>query len=654
MLNRHAPIKRIKIKSRPNPYVTPEIKQLMKTRDFWHKKAINTNDRLCWNGYRFFRQEVKRELRLAEKIHVRNEIANCRGNTNATWKILNRCMSRHKNKACNGTMEDHQTLANKFNKYFTSVGELTAIKANLIAKEQSLNIERSSNEEEISSILPEEKERFRFQSVKEKDVESVIKSLSDNKASGFDKISTRVLKDSCPITVPVITRLVNNSFKLNTFPKAWKIAEVVPIPKEGDTEQPANNRPISLLPILSKVNERLAHKQLMEFLTMENKLSIHQSGNRKGHSTETALVYVTDELLKAIDEKKVSLLLLLDMSKAFDSLNHGLLLDNLRNLGLEPTAILWFSSYLSERYQRVRYEDSISEMLPLKHGVPQGSILGPVLFTIYINDVISTISHSQVTAYVDDCQLYFKFSIADSASAVTAVNNDLKSISNWCAQSSLLINPDKTKLVVVGLKQLTKKLPPISLTLLGKTITPVPVAKDLGVFIDQCLTYNVHVTKTASGCMNQLVAINRIKHLLDKRTLSLLINSFVFTKLFYCSTVWGNTTKANIHKLQLVQNFAARIILGLRKYDHISDGRRTLKWLTVSEKILFNDLLLSFKCINGMAPEYLCRYFKKRSTVHGRITRGSSSMDIPGCRLSTGQRSFYYRGSAHGMRLPLI
>ena len=141
----------------------------------------------------------------------------------------------------------------------------------------------------------------------------------------------------------------------------------------------------------------------------------------------------------------------------------------------------------------------------------------------------------------------------------------------------MLINPDKTKLVVVGLKQLTKKLPPISLTLLGKTITPVPVAKDLGVFIDQCLTYNVHVTKTASGCMNQLVAINRIKHLLDKRTLSLLINNFVFTKLLYCSTVWGNTTKANIHKLQLVQNFAARIILGLRKYDHISEGRRTLK-----------------------------------------------------------------------------
>ena len=148
-------------------------------------------------------------------------------------------------------------------------------------------------------------------------------------------------------------------------------------------------------------------------------------------------------------------------------------------------------------------------------------------------------------------------------------------------------------MVVIGLPQLTKKLPTVSLSLLDKTISPIPVAKDLGVFIDQGLTYNVHIIKTAAGCMNQLVHINRIKHLLDKKTLLLLINSFVFTKLFYCSSVWGNITKSNINKLQLVQNFAARIVLGLRKFDHISEGRRSLKWLIVSEKILINDLVLA-------------------------------------------------------------
>ena len=169
----------------------------------------------------------------------------------------------------------------------------------------------------------------------------------------------------------MISRLVNNAFKMAAFPKAWKIAEVIPVPKKGNSEEPANNRPISLLPILSKVNERLAHKQFVEFLTTHDKLSTHQSGNRKMHSTETALINVTD-ILKAIDEKSASLLILLDMSKAFDSLNHNLLLEKLRKLGLKAYVISWFSSYLSSRYQRVRYEDSVSELLPLTNGVPQG------------------------------------------------------------------------------------------------------------------------------------------------------------------------------------------------------------------------------------------------------------------------------------------
>ena len=153
LLDQHAPIKRIKVKSRSNQFVTPEIKQLMKIRDRWHKKAIQTNDKLCWNGYRFFRQEVKRELRVAEKIHVRNEIANSRGNTNATWKILNRCMSRGIAKRPS-TLEDHEVLANKFNKYFTSVGELTAYKANLITREHGLDEECGLRRESIDTDLP--------------------------------------------------------------------------------------------------------------------------------------------------------------------------------------------------------------------------------------------------------------------------------------------------------------------------------------------------------------------------------------------------------------------------------------------------------------------------------------------------------------------
>ena len=142
-----------------------------------------------------------------------------------------------------------------------------------------------------------------------------------------------------------------------------------------------------------------------------------------------------------------------------------------------------------------------------------------------------------------------------------------------------------------------------------------------------------------------MVQLGRIKNLLDKKTLILLINSFVFSKLFYCSAVWGNTSKRNLHKLQLVQNFAARVVLGLKKFDHISQGRRSLKWLDVTEKVLFNDLVLVFRCVNGSAPDYLGKYFIKlsESAVHDKSTRGCNSFVVPRCRLSMGQRAFYFQ-----------
>ena len=182
-----------------------------------------------------------------------------------------------------------------------------------------------------------------------------------------------------------------------------------------------------------------------------------------------------------------------------------------------------------------------------------------------MNDLINAIPTVKPLRSVDDSQLHLKFPASDSSSAMAAVNQDLRNISRWC------MCRETTKLVVAGSAQLLKRLPHIALSLLGKTISPVSFAKDLGVNVDQYLTYDVHTTKTASSCMNQLVQISRIKHLLDKKTLLLLIKSFVFSKLFYCSSVWGNTSKRDSHKLQLVQIFAARVAISLRGGD-LSDG----------------------------------------------------------------------------------
>ena len=345
-----------------------------------------------------------------------------------------------------------------------------------------------------------------------------------------------------------------------------------------------------------------------------------------------------------MDEKKISILVLMDMSKAFDSVSHDMLLFKLRSLGVSPSALEWFKSYLKGRYQYVRIGDVVSQSLPVAYGVPQGSILGPVLFTVYINDLLTVPKLCQTACYVDDSKLYLKFKTDELCNAVSAVNSDLNEICRWCCHNSLLMNPDKTKLLVIGVPQLLRQLPDFTITLCGKPISPTPVAKHLGVFLDQCLSYDEHIRKTVASCINKLIQINRIKHLLDKETLLLIINSFVFSRLFYCSSVWSNTSATNIHKLQLVQNFAARIILGLRKYDHISAGLRSLRWLNVKQRLMVNDAVMMHKCLKGLSPSYLSDKFSTRATVHDRQTRYRDSLNIPSCRINAGQRAFCYRG----------
>ena len=188
-----------------------------------------------------------------------------------------------------------------------------------------------------------------------------------------------------------------------------------------------------------------------------------------------------------------------------------------------------------------------------------------------------------------------------------------------------------------------QKLPDFYITLLGKQIAPVASARDLGVQVDATLSYNEHVTNTTAACMANLCQINRIKHLLDSGTLENVIKSLVFSKLYFCSTVWANTSKSNVRKLQKIQNFAARILTGTRKYDHITPASKELRWLSVPATLALNDAMLTFKCLKGLAPHYLSSRFNTRASVHGRNTRNKTKLDIPAFHTAAGQRSFLYR-----------
>ena len=239
-----------------------------------------------------------------------------------------------------------------------------------------------------------------------------------------------------------------------------------------------------------------------------------------------------------MNNKQLTAVVLLDMSKTFDSLDHGILISKLEDVGVSNTALKWFKSYLTNRCQSVRINSTLSDTREVTNGVPQGSILGPLLISIYINDLTSAPQHCSADCYVDDTKLYRCFSVRDYDLSIDLTNDDLIRIQNWCFQNLLLLNPDKTKLMVFGTRQMLTRLPnEFCLSLLENDLIPGDAVKDLALTFDCNLSFNDHIVKVTALCMSILGQINRVKHALNSELLTIVINALVFSKLFYCSSV---------------------------------------------------------------------------------------------------------------------
>ena len=303
----------------------------------------------------------------------------------------------------------------------------------------------------------------------------------------------------------------------------------------------------------------------------------------------------------------VTALVLLDLSKAFDSVDHSILLKKLSNIGVSGEALNWFESYITDRKQFVRIGSSVSEVLPITHGVPQGAILSPLLFCIYINDLSRVPQASELESFVDDSKIFMSFPIEDIASGKTKIEEDLKLVAAWFFENKLLINPEKTKLLLIGTRQLLGKLlEETTITFLGEEITPTTNAKDLGLTLDSYLTYDYHIKNVVSSCMAKLCQINRVKDSFDRDSLRLIINALLMSKLYYCSTVWSNTSATNIKKLRAVQNFACRILTNTGRYDHVTPALRAIRWLPVEEHLKYRETLITYKCKHHLTyPNYL-------------------------------------------------
>ncbi|KAK3538102.1 hypothetical protein QTP70_029823 [Hemibagrus guttatus] len=433
-----------------------------------------------------------------------------------------------------------------------------------------------------------------------------------------------MLQTISPDLLPFITTVINGSLTSGHVPTAFKKARVIPILKKPalDPSDISNYRPVSLLSFLSKILERVVCNQLSDCLMQNNLHDPNQSGFKAAHSTETALLAVTEKLHAARSAKLSSVLILLDLSAAFDTVNHKTLLSTLRSLGICGTAWEWFASYLDGRSYQVTWKGLTSAPRRLSTGVPQGSVLGPLLFSLYTHSLGKVISSHGFSyhCYADDTQLIFSFPPSDTT-ASARISACLADISSWMTAHQLKLNPSKTELLIIpGDPSPAQDL---AISLSNSMISPTASARNLGVTMDNQLSFSSHVTNVTRSCRFLLYNIRRIRPFLSTQATQVLVQSLVISRLDYCNSLLAGLPLNAIRPLQMIQNAAARLVFNLPKFSHITPLLRSLHWLPVAARIRFKTLMLAYKAKNGPAPSYLKALVTSRTAP--RLLRSTST-----------------------------
>lgn len=427
LFNTHAPEKEVRFTKPYHPWITDNVRLLMSLRDKAKAKFRATGCASHWNHYKTLRNFTTLTLKNEKKMYFLM-LANS-PNKRQIWKQLKLLdVGTHKSNNLPPDLADSNLINNHF---INSIPAADGTNCQI-----SIDYYLSRTVKDLGPI-------FNFQPV---DVDVVGKYISEIKTMsvGSDGISIKMLNLCCPYITPFITHIINSCITGSGFPNIWKHALITPIPKIKEPINLNDLRPVSILPILSKVFEKIINKQLREHLILYNILPESQSGFRKGHSCTTALLGVTDDILETLDHGEMSALVLLDYSKAFDTINHEVLAAILHFMGLTDDGVSLISSYLGNRFQSVKVDSNISVPLPLVSGVPQGSILGPLLFIIYTSNFHTQIKHCRLHMYADDTQIYHAFTANNCHVANQSINEDLIAIQRISKQHALSLNPAKS------------------------------------------------------------------------------------------------------------------------------------------------------------------------------------------------------------------
>ena len=461
-------------------------------------------------------------------------------------------------------------------------------------------------------------------------------------------LPTFLLKECIGELIPVITQIINKSLTSGYVPESFKSAVITPLLKKSslDIDNLTNYRPVSNLPFLSKVLEKVVSSRLLDYKVSNNLIESHQSAYRAGHSTETALISVQNDILREIDSGKCVMLCLLDLSAAFDTVSHSLLISQLKNsFGIGGSAIQWLQSYLENRTQSVRIGSNSSAPVALTCGVPQGSVLGPSLFLDYITPLASVIKSDGIHfhGYADDTQLYAAYKPGmDESSVLCRMEVCIANVRKWMNSNRLKLNDSKTEFIVFGTTHLLKKSSITSLRVGDHEIPVSTCVRNIGAFFDSEMNMKKQVNMMCRTAWMNINRLNRIKDYLSNDQLKIAMHAYVTSKLDSFNSLLSGCPQILLNKLQRVQNAAAKIITRRRRCDHITPILIELHWLPVKYRIQFKVLLFVFKSLHRNGPIYLKDLLVPHTTA--RVLRSSSqvhNLEVPHTKLKTyGDRTF--------------
>ena len=595
-----------------NPWMTKGLLVSRFKKNELHSKAIRIKTKDTFFTYKSYNKLFVKLCRKARSLYYENFYKKYQSDSRKLWKTTNELLGKVKNEKITTkkfrkggrSITDPRDISNEFNRFFSTIGA-------------KLSGEIPDTGYTFTKHLPSKpKAIFKFEEIDSNFVNNIIDSMESKKSSSFDELSNFHIKRLKSSLLTPLTMAINKSLMQGKFPEQFKIAKVVPLFKSGDREDFNNYRPISLLSTLSKIFEKVVHRQLYDFFN-EHYLTDCQFGFRSKTETSHCITNFLNNMYKNKDSK-CHLAILVDCKKAFDSVKLSKLLKKLYLYGVRDTELAWFTSYLTGRKQAVDYGGVVSSLMDICYGVPQGSILGPLLFLIFINDMPSAVRFL-VNLYADDTS--FQLSANSLKELERLANIFLQDAADWFIQNSLTLHPLKTNFLVFGRykkfgKSLNLFLDGHKLEQIGEDYTKKSV-KFLGVLLDDKLSWREHINMVANKLRKSLFTITSVKSILPIKTKIQLYNALFKPHLDYCVVIWGHALDTK--SLLMLQKRAIRSIYGKKKFAHAEPLFKKANILKFHDNYILSTLAYMRKIAFCEAPHSISKIFKFNYRLRRRV-----------------------------------